>query len=269
MTDTASLQPDTILKKLGPSLFAKNFVFHRSLHSTNTVAKELASQGAPEGTIVLAEEQRAGRGRMDRRWLSQGYLNLLFSILLRPPMPPDQVFVLTMILALATIKGVGEISGLKPMIKWPNDLYVHPKKLGGILTEFSAKGKGVEYVVLGLGLNVNWSPDDDEEISNPTTSILAETGLKVSRNDLLIGILKPFETYYRKVLAGEIEDFCKRWNEYSILIGNDVEIESGEETVRGKVLRIDRDGALIIKDDEGKEQKIVSGDVSIKFGEAG
>lgn len=265
--DIASLQPGIILRQLGSSRFAKNLVFHRSLNSTNTLAKELATKGATEGTIVLAEEQTAGRGRMGRSWLSVRYLNLLFSVLLRPFMPPDQVFILTMILALATIKGVGEISGLKPMIKWPNDLYIHSKKLGGILTEFSAKGKVIEYVVLGLGLNVNWSPDDEKELSNPVTSIRAETGLEVSRNDLLIAILKHFENHYRKVLTGEIEDFYRKWNEHSILQGNDVEIQLCEKIVRGKVLRIDRDGALIIKDNTAKERKILNGDVSVNLGE--
>jgi BirA family biotin operon repressor/biotin-[acetyl-CoA-carboxylase] ligase len=264
-----SLHPHTILDKLGSSLFAQNMVFHRSLDSTSTVAKELAAQGAPEGTLVLAEEQGAGRGRMGRRWVSPGYVNLLFSILLRPNIHKDQVFVTTMILALATIEAIKSRTGLTTAIKWPNDIYVEGKKLGGILTEFSLGQGDIDYVVLGLGLNVNWSPDQTEDVSNPATSILSETGSKISRDDLLVTILRIFEVYYQEVLSGEIDDFYRTWNEASMIIGRDVEIVSPKDRTHGKALRIDRTGALVIRDRAGKEQKIISGEVSVKLGENG
>jgi BirA family biotin operon repressor/biotin-[acetyl-CoA-carboxylase] ligase len=263
----APLQPETILEDLGPSLFAKNMVFRKTLESTNTLAKELAAKGAHEGTLVLAEEQRAGRGRGGRRWISPGGVNLLFSVLLRPNLNTDQVFVLTMILALAAIEAIKGATGLGAKIKWPNDLYLVGKKLGGILTEFSVKGKGMEYVVLGLGLNVNWYPAEDEGIRYPATSLLAQTGVRTSRNKLLISILKPFEQYYRKVLAGEIEALFARWNELSLIIGKDVEIISGQDRLVGRVLRIDREGTLVIKDKKGREQRILSGDVSVRSGD--
>ena len=258
------LQPDIILKQLGQSLFARNMVFHQSLNSTNSLAKELASTGAPEGSIVLAEEQTSGRGRMGRRWVSPGCMNLLFSLLLRPALHPDQVFVLTMILALATVEVIQKATGLRSMIKWPNDIYVERKKLAGILTEFSLREREIDYVVLGLGINVNWSPGNEEELLNPATSILAETGLKTSRNGLLIEILKLFENYYRKVLEGETEEFYKKWNELSMIMGREVEIESESGKIRGKAIKIDHQGALIIEDNRGTEQKILCGDVSIK-----
>jgi BirA family biotin operon repressor/biotin-[acetyl-CoA-carboxylase] ligase len=166
---------------------------------------------------------------------------------------------------LAALEAVKGATGLKPLIKWPNDLYVKRRKLAGILTEISLRQGGVEYVVLGLGLNVNWSPKEAEDIRTPATDIFAETGLKVSRNDLLIRILKSFEVYYQRVLSGDIRDFYRRWNEVSMLMGREVEIESGKETLSGRVLRIDYNGALIIEDDEGKERSIISGDVSVKF----
>ncbi len=258
-----SLHPPTILNKLGSSLFARNMVFHRSLDSTHTLAKELADQGAPEGTLVLAEEQRAGRGRMGRRWISPGYVNLLFSLLLRPHIHKDQVFVTTMILALATIEAVKRRTGLTSTIKWPNDIFVANKKLGGILTEFTLSQGEIDHVVLGLGLNVNWSPDQTEEVSNLATSILAETGSNFSRNDLLVTILEIFEIYYREVLSGRIDNFYRKWNEASLIIGQDVEIVSPREKTHGKVLRIDPSGALVIEDNAGKEKKIMSGEVSV------
>ena len=135
MEHSISLQPDVISKSLGQSLFATEIVYHETLDSTNSVAKALASEGAAEGIVVLAEEQTAGRGRMGRRWLSPKYVNLLFSLLLRPAINPEQIYALTMNLALAACDGIEEVSMLRPMIKWPNDLYAGGKKLA---TETSA-----------------------------------------------------------------------------------------------------------------------------------
>lgn len=266
MKNTDSLDPKTITNKLGSSLFAQNLVFHRSLDSTNTWAKELAAQGAPEGTLVLAEEQSEGRGRMGRRWVSPGYVNLLFSLLLRPHIHKDQVFVTTMILALATIEAIKSRTGLTSTIKWPNDIFAEGKKLGGILTEFSLRQEEIDFVVVGLGLNVNWSPHQTEGVSHLATSILAETGSRISRNDLLVTLLRIFEVYYGEVLSGQIDDFYRTWNEASMIIGRNVEIVSPIEKTHGRALRIDRSGALIIEDDAGKEQRIISGEASVTLG---
>jgi len=259
------LDKEIILEGLGKSLFATNIILYESLDSTNRLAKELASKGAPEGTVVLAEEQTEGRGRMERRWFSKSYTNLLVSILLRPTMPVDQVFVLTMILALATINGVNELARLKPMIKWPNDIYLGPKKLGGILSEFSVKGKDIKWVVLGLGLNVNWMPEKDTNLLYPVTSILAESGKMYLRNRLLTLILKSFEEFYKEVQAGRLDPFYRKWNQHSMIMGQDVEIHSAGEIIKGEALRIDRKGGLVIRDSEGKDHRILSGDVSVRY----
>jgi len=259
------LRPSAIYERLGPSLFARNIIYHEAINSTNTLAKELAAHGAPEGTLVLAEEQTEGRGRINRVWLSPAYENLYFTIVLRPRVQAEQVFVFTMVLALAASDAVKKVIGMRPLIKWPNDLYVGSKKLGGILTEFSVREKVVEYVIPGLGLNVNWYPHEEEPVLYPATSIFAETGVRASRSDLLIETLKSCESYYSKVTAGHIENIHKRWNELSLIKGRDVEIHSGRETVHGRALRIDRSGALIILDDDGREKRIQNGDVSVRF----
>ena len=128
------LRPSAIYERLGPSLFARNIIYHEAINSTNTLAKKLAAHGAPEGTLVLAEEQTEGRGRINRVWRSPAYENLYFTIVLRPRVQADQVFVFTMVLALAASDAVKKVIGIRPLIKWPNDLYVGSKKLGGILT---------------------------------------------------------------------------------------------------------------------------------------
>ncbi len=260
-----ALDKQVILDKLGPSIFSYNILLYEKIDSTNLLAKELASRGAPEGTLVLAEEQAAGRGRMERRWSSPGYTNLLFSFLLRPALDVDGIFVLTMILAIAVIDGVKRMAGIEAMIKWPNDLYVRNRKFGGILTEFSIKERKIEYVILGLGLNVNWNPEEAEGILYPTTSIFSESGSRVSRNDLLVHILKAFEKYYGDLVQGGMENLYRRWNDLSLVIGREVEIRSPGDKVRGTALRIDHGGALILRDNRGKERKILSGDVSLRM----
>ncbi len=253
------LEPEFIKDRLGPSLFYGNIIYHESLDSTHRMAKELARQGAPEGTVVLAEKQTAGRGRRGRAWDSPARANLLFSLLLRPALPPHEVFALTMILALAACEAVREKTGLDVLIKWPNDLYVGRKKLAGILTEFALKGKGIDYVILGLGLNVNWNPN-----SSHSTALRTETGRTVSRNELLAGILQRFEAYYKDLSPGPRARYYEKWNALSLIPGNEVEIESGQERIQGKALRIDQEGALIIRDEEGRERKIRNGDVTVK-----
>jgi BirA family biotin operon repressor/biotin-[acetyl-CoA-carboxylase] ligase len=259
------LNADAIKAGLGRSVFATDVVYHETLDSTNRQAKELASAGAPEGTIVITEEQTAGRGRRGRSWLSPARANLTFSILLRPTLAVDKIFSVTMILALSCLEAVRIRTGLSCMIKWPNDLYAGGKKIAGILTEFASRARRVEWVVLGLGLNVNWYPIEGKAMSGFATSIQAETGKAVSRNQLLVEILMQFEAYYKDVLSGRTEKVYERWNASSLVLGKQVGIEMDRMKVTGKALRIDQDGALIIQDGEGKEQKIIHGDVSLRF----
>lgn len=259
------LNREALEERLRPSIFSRNVLVRDKLPSTNTLAKELAAQGAPEGTLVVAEEQTAGRGRMGRVWLSPPAKNLLFSILLRPAVPPNQVFSLTMTLALSSISAVEASTGVSPLIKWPNDLYVGSKKLGGILTEFSVSGGGVEYAVLGLGLNVNWSPGSNPEMLYPATSVMAETGRETSRLGLLTSILTHFDRRYQKRLPCDPDALYARWNEKSMVLNNWVEIDAAEGKICGRARRIDRQGALIVQDESGKETRVLCGDVGIRF----
>jgi BirA family biotin operon repressor/biotin-[acetyl-CoA-carboxylase] ligase len=262
------LSLERIQDGLGGSLFASNVIYRESVDSTNTLAKALADQGAPEGTVVAAEEQTSGRGRLGRGWVSPLGANLLFSLLLRPPLGPENVFVLTMILALAGIDAIENASHLHCSIKWPNDLYVKRKKLAGILTEFSVRTKSVEHVILGLGLNVHWHPEPGKGIAREATSILGETGRKTDRSDLLVRLLKTFEEYYEDIKQGKGEPYYKRWNDFCLVLGKRVAISSSSGEIRGLALRIDRRGALIVRDRSGAEQRVVSGDVSVQWEEA-
>lgn len=259
-----SIQPENIRRKMGKSCFSKNIIFYKTLDSTSGVAKALACSGAPEGTLVLTEEQTAGKGRLGRCWFSPAYSNLLFSLLLRPKMKVENVFGLTMAFALATVEAVEEASHLSPKIKWPNDVYLYGKKLGGILTEFSVMDSFVEYVILGLGLNVSWSPEDDGPVLYETTNIMAESGRRIDREHLLVQLLKRMENYYQDVLMGKMDVFYEKWNARSMLLKKHVEVETVNGKITGEALRIDRKGALVIMGESGKEQRILNGDVSVR-----
>jgi len=259
------IQPELLKKRLAQSIFSSHIHYYPSIDSTNAVAKALAGQGAPEGTLVVTEEQIAGRGRRGRSWVSPAGANLLFSVLLRPPMEGDRVFVLTMVLALAGVKAVQKVAAVEAMIKWPNDLYVGPKKLAGVLTEFAVREKQVDWVVPGMGINVAWRPDAPEQGGVPATSLLEETGQRVSRNELLIELLTEFEGLYKEVVAGNMEGLYEEWNRNCLVLGKAVVVATEKERIEGKALRIDDCGALILEDAEGNERRILTGDVSLRL----
>jgi BirA family transcriptional regulator, biotin operon repressor / biotin---[acetyl-CoA-carboxylase] ligase len=254
-----------IRRMLAGSLFAANVVYLERIDSTNRLAKELASSGAPEGTVVIAETQTSGRGRMGRQWVSPGYLNLLFSVIVRPECPPEDLFGLTMALALGATEAIRDQCGLVVKIKWPNDLYVGRKKLGGLLTEFALEERRAVYAVLGLGLNVNWSPQQEKEILQPATSIVDETGKRTPRGELLAMILRRFEILYQRLCSGGLEEVLRYRNEHCMILGRDVLIMGQGEILKGVAVRIDRDGALVIREEGGTEKRVVSGEVSLRL----
>ncbi|RJR52656.1 MAG: biotin--[acetyl-CoA-carboxylase] ligase [Desulfobacteraceae bacterium] len=261
------IDPEELKSALADSLFGKNVLYYPSLESTNTLLKSLASQGAPDGTLLLADEQTGGRGRMGRSWLSRPGANLLFSLLLRPQIEPEQVFALTMILAISAAEVLRARASIPAKIKWPNDLYAGTKKLAGILTEFGVKGKMVDYVILGIGLNVHWHPANQEETRGPATSVRMETGEDFPRAGLLVAILKEFEKSYRKYMNGEIDLFFSKWNELSLILGRNVVVEAIGDTLRGRAVQIDRSGALILEEENGGIKRVLCGDVSLKLEE--
>jgi BirA family biotin operon repressor/biotin-[acetyl-CoA-carboxylase] ligase len=254
-----------IVSNLPSSLFSRHAYCFSSIESTNKYAKELAKRGGAEGSLVIAEKQTKGQGRMGRNWYSPACANLLFSVVFRPPFTADRAFSLTMIAALAIVDAISHITGLDTLIKWPNDVFCKDKKIAGILTEFSAKRKQVDYVVIGIGLNVNWNISDRPELKHVATSLKNEVGHPVSRLDLLATIFKLLEEYYGLLLTGQEDCIYRRWNECSMVIGKEALIYSTDETIKGKVKRIDKNGALVIEDEAGKESSIICGDLKVLF----
>jgi BirA family transcriptional regulator, biotin operon repressor / biotin---[acetyl-CoA-carboxylase] ligase len=257
-----TLNAEKIKSLLENTLFSKNIRIYDKLESTNNTAKELYKKGAIDGTVILAEEQTAGRGRMDRVWVSPSGKNILLSLLLKPPIQVEKIYSLTLALAVGVAEAVKKVTGLSGMIKWPNDIYLNRKKLGGILTEFRLKGPSIEYVILGLGLNVNWYPD--KEILFPSTSLSKESGTEISRNEVLAHLLLKYSDLYNKILTNDVEDFQVQCNELSLITGSNVSIDAQGEIIQGKAIGIDVDGALLVEGSDGEIQKVLNGDVSLR-----
>lgn len=238
-------------------------VFLPSTTSTNDVARDLASRGAPEGTVVVADYQTAGRGRMGRRWLAPPGAALLCSILFRPDAPPNRAHDLTTIVALAAADAIGETAELAVALKWPNDLVVaRPegwRKLGGLLAETGLSADRLEYVVVGIGINVNIPAEALPELAPEATSILAETGRETDRNLLLERMLEGVMARYERWQAGEC--LHAEWATRLVTLGRPVRIVTAEGERQGIAEGVDEDGALLLRTPDGALHRVRVGDV--------
>ena len=259
------LFPLEIKDGLDTDIFGQHLFYYSTISSTNLVAKQLASESVAEGSVVIAEEQTKGRGRLDRKWISPAGKNILMSVIFYPKLPPSQVFSLTMMTSLAIVKAIEITAALSPMIKWPNDIYLHGKKTGGILTEFNAQQDMVNFVIAGIGLNINFDPFNYPEIKDIGTSLSRESGKKISRIKLLQSILKEIEKGYNLINEGKFNHIYKEWNRYSLVTGKPVRITSFNLVEDGIAESVDENGALIFRNKYGKTKKIVCGDVSLRL----
>ncbi|MFH1624404.1 MAG: biotin--[acetyl-CoA-carboxylase] ligase [Pseudomonadota bacterium] len=258
------LIPISIKDGLKTSFIGQEIFYYPKAESTNVVAKRLAMDGAREGTVVIAEEQTKGRGRLDRDWLSPAYKNILISLIFRTRVQPSQVFSLTMLTSLAIVKAIRSTTRLNALIKWPNDIYIGNRKAGGILTEFSAEQDRVDFVVVGIGLNVNFDPTICSEIKDSATSLSNVLGKKVSRIELLRSILEEIEKGYNVLTEGKVSQIRDEWNRYSLITGKPVRITCFDTVEEGIAESVDEDGCLILRDSRGRRKRILSGDVSLR-----
>jgi len=256
---------EEIENELKKTIFSEKIIFYKKIESTNLTAKRLAIDGAPEGTVVIAEEQTMGRGRLNREWISPADRNILFSIIFRPEILFSQLFSLTMLTSLSIVKAIEKTTGLRPMIKWPNDIYIRKLKAGGILTEFNGEQDQINFVVVGVGLNVNFDPSLSDGIQNSATSLSKELGEKISRVKLLCAILKEIEKYYSLIHKGKINRIHQEWKDYSLVTGKSVRVTSFNSTENGVAESVDADGCLVFVNYNGERKKIVCGDVSLRF----
>jgi BirA family biotin operon repressor/biotin-[acetyl-CoA-carboxylase] ligase len=259
------LLPALIRRPLTTAFFGRRLYAFTEIDSTNTRARELAEEGAGEGTLVIAEHQTRGRGRLDRGWASPPGENLLFSLLLRPNLSPRETFSLIMLTSVSLCRAVQAETGLEAGIKWPNDIYLNGKKLAGILAEFAADSDRVNHVVIGLGVNVNWAPDRLPPGSQPATSLQWEAGRKISRVELLAAFLNQAEELYGEAQRQGYRTVRREWDRHSLVRDRPVRIYSGQETWQGVARGIDEYGALIVRLEDGREKRFYSGDVHLRL----
>ena len=230
--------------------------------STNLQAKILASRGAPEGTVVAAESQTTGRGRRGRAWLSPAGQGLCLSIVLRPMLSPAQAPQITLMTAVAVARTM-ENAGVHVHIKWPNDILVEGKKIAGILTEISTEMDQVDWVIVGLGLNVNTPADEiPEPIRELATSMQIQKGFPIARAALVGDLLLNFEKCYEQLNTEGFSPIMEQWRRMSDIIGRQVYVDVMNTRHCGTVVAVDDDGVLILEDIQGQTQRIFSGDVT-------
>jgi len=243
----------------------RSVLFSCEVDSTNEWAKELATYGAQEGTVVIAETQTRGRGRLGRGWVSP-IGGLWFSLILRPNLRPVEAAKLTFVAGLAVAKVLREMFGLKVETKWPNDVLVNGKKICGILTEMNTTGETVNFVVVGVGVNANFDVEKvfPEELIRVTTSLENELGRKVRLEKLFTGLLETIEKLYELYIRKGFNPILEEWKGYAGFLGRRVEVTSPTEKLSGLALDVDRDGALVIRLKDERIRRVFVGDVSLQ-----
>lgn len=232
--------------------------------STNRRAKKIAVEGAAEGSLVIAEEQVQGRGRLDRTWFSSAGQDICASLILRPSLPPASASRMVLLTAVAVAETLIQSAGLRATIKWPNDILVSGRKIAGILAEMAVEMDAVDYMVIGLGLNVNTPAEQfPEEIRGSATSVLVETGKPFSRVFLLQRFLEQFEREYNVFRQSGFDPIITRWKALTNMVGRRIAIRTIDGSYSGVVADFDQDGFLILRDGQGGEMRFFSGDVTI------
>lgn len=258
------LHPVEILSELDTSWFCKRYVYYDQIDSTNTEAMKLAMNDAPEGTVVVAEAQTAGRGRLGRSWMSLPKKGLYFSFVLRPEIDPRQAAQLTLLSALVLRGTLQKLYSLPIMVKWPNDLVIGERKLAGILAESHMEPQRLRFVVIGIGINVFYNEKDFVgEFRYPPTSLSIELGSDViiRRQDILCGFSREFEKSYELFLSSGWEPWMNRLREASMLLGRFLTVNTGIEEVSGTAVDFSHGGGIILRTPSGELREIWIGDV--------
>lgn len=260
-----ALLPEEIQHGLQTRCIGQKIYFYEKIDSTNLEAKRLAQQGAPDGAVVVAEEQDGGRGRLERPFYSPKGRGIWFSVILRPSFLPQDAPKCTLLSAVAVARAM-EKFGLKAQIKWPNDILYKGKKLVGILTEMSAEMERIHYVIIGTGINVNMTAEDfPEDIRAKASSLAIMKGEKIPRVPFFRAVLEAMDDLYAKVQADGFSEVFNEWRRYSITLGQEVRVigARSSEVFTGRAVDIDEDGALLVDTETGR-RRVLAGDVSIR-----
>lgn len=252
------LIPVEIQHGLGTKILGRNIEHYDSIPSTMDAAFQMGMAGAGEGTVVCAEHQSKGKGRLGRNWLSPKGKGIYMSVLLRPKMAPTEAARLTLLSAVAVCEALQRQCQIKADIKWPNDVLVRDKKVAGILTELNAEMDRVRFVVVGIGVNVN---TPFTQLPSTATSLRQESGRKISRIELLQEILRSLERWYKGLTDQGFASAMARWKELSSTLGQQVRVADQSGHVEGKAVDIDEYGGLVIRASTGLTVRRMTGDV--------
>ncbi|MDF2568605.1 MAG: birA [Sporomusa sp.] len=262
--NTDRLLPAEIKAQLTSTVLGREIHYYSELDSTNNEAKKLAVNGCPEGTIVVAEAQVTGRGRLARGWFSPHGKGIWLSVVLRPPFSPMDAAKCTLMAAVGVNRAINAVTGAGCGIKWPNDILWQGRKVVGILTEMSAEIDAINHIVIGMGINVNIEEQEfPSEIAATATSLAVAAGSQVSRVKLLTAILSELEAVYNTVKDMGFAPVLADWKSQSITLGQQVDVHGFDRSFTGLAIDIDADGALLIKTPQGIE-RVMAGDVSIR-----
>jgi BirA family biotin operon repressor/biotin-[acetyl-CoA-carboxylase] ligase len=249
---------------LSTEYIGKNIIYYDSIGSTNSKAKELAEIGQEHGTVIISEEQTTGRGRLGRNWVSPKHKGIWISIILRPNIITENISQITLLGAAAVQKAIMKM-GIKTSIKWPNDIVLNGKKVCGILTEMSGEINHINYLIMGIGINVNLEEDDIPiDLKDVATSLKLESGKYMDRKILLASVINNFEELYNDfVQNGDIKETIEVCRKNSMLIGKEIKLNNRGKVTMAKAIDIGDKGELVIENDKGVIEYIVSGEVSI------
>jgi BirA family biotin operon repressor/biotin-[acetyl-CoA-carboxylase] ligase len=248
---------------LNTRYMGRRIAYLESVGSTNDEIKREAAAGAEEGLVIIAEEQYSGRGRKGRSWATSKGESIAASILLRPELSPEHAFSITPVLALSIVQGLEKEAGIKAGIKWPNDIVLDNKKLCGILTEMNAEMDRINFIVVGMGININ-QPSFPRDISDIATSLRVHSGEAFSRKKIIAGILNCFEENYEIYKKDRLKPMIPLLKEYSVVIGKHIRLVSPDSVREGTAVDMDEQGGLIVRLDNGETIMVISGDVSVR-----
>ena len=249
--------PWEVQHNLNTSFIGKKIQHEEVVDSTQNLTWQLGLEGSPEGTVVFAQTQKKGRGRIQRQWISpRGGVYL--SLLLKPDfLSIQEVPQITLLIALGCLRGIKKATGVECSVKWPNDIYLKGKKLGGILCEINAEADRIHFLVAGIGINVN-----SKDLPSQATSLFLNLKKKVSRVDIAKRILEEIEVCYRQAQREGFSNLLKEWGQFCLLWGKRVKVKVFNKRIEGEAAGIDEKGYLLLRKDNGLIEKVSAGDVT-------
>jgi BirA family transcriptional regulator, biotin operon repressor / biotin---[acetyl-CoA-carboxylase] ligase len=264
ISSTSDVVPEEITADLRTSLIGKSVLVYKEVTSTQDLADKLARSGAAEGTVVVAQKQMNGRGRKGRPWVSASD-GIYISLILRPNLKPVYVVQVPMVIGIALSRAISKTTGLNTSIKWPNDILIQGKKVAGILTEMNSEMDKVNYIIPGIGINVNNRASGlPDEVRSIATTIRDEFGADISIVRLLRNFLEEMDEWYATFLKQGFPPIAEEWKRLNNTLGSRVKVYDGEIEIFGRAIDIDEEGFLLIQSDAGQTIRILSGDVSLR-----